>query len=537
MSEIARRPVELAPLSLELSPQVMAWTGELRAQFTALDMSISLFCRLHPIDKGTVSRYLSGKRVPTDRWFLDQVLALRAGAGTPVTDEVRAHLVKLQMTALKVAHPHEYRVRKVSDKLEIAVTSWKEAERYAQILEQQLTERTRTLQGLRTETDRLRASWDHVRTQYHRETTHLAQQLELARDRARQAEHRVQALEEFLDQLESQQPTQGELPTDINPHDPRAVTGLLDSFRRAGAEGQVAMLVERIPDLPLDLKDPYEVAGLLDALRRVGAEEQIAMLVERVPDLHLSNPYAVVKLLDVLRRVGAEEQIAMLVERVPDLHLDINDPHAVIGLLDALRRVGAEEQIAMLVEHVPDLQFNDLHIMVKLLDALWRVRAYTQIGALVERVSSLQLDLRDPYKLAGFLDALRRMGATEQVAGVVEHLPDLHLRNLHAMAKLLDVLQRLGAHAQITALAKRIATNVSLDSPQAIIVGLYALQRAGADDQVMALAERASVSVPLDSPKSISRLLSALQEVGADVQAKALAERAALTGGEAIRTP
>ncbi|WP_228648536.1 PP2C family protein-serine/threonine phosphatase [Microtetraspora sp. AC03309] len=215
MSEIARRPTELKPLSPELSPQVMVWAAELRAQFTALGMSISLFCRLHPIDKGTVSRYLNGKRVPADRWFLDKILTIRASTGTPVTDEVRAHLVELQMAALKVAHPHEYRVRKVSDALEIAVTSWKEAERYAQTLEHQLTERTRTLQDLSTETERLRATWDHDRTRYHEEITHLTQELDLARDRARRAEHRIQVLADLLDQLETQQPAQGEFAADI----------------------------------------------------------------------------------------------------------------------------------------------------------------------------------------------------------------------------------------------------------------------------------------------------------------------------------
>ncbi|MEV6979978.1 hypothetical protein AB0M95_01750 [Sphaerisporangium sp. NPDC051017] len=229
MNEIARRPVELAPLSPELSPQVMAWAGELRAQFTALGMSISLFCRLNPIDKGTVSRYLNGKRVPADRWFLDQILTLRASAGTPVTDDVRAHLLKLQMTALKVAHPHEYRVRRANDELEIAVTSWHESKRYAQSLEQQLTERTRSLQDLLMENDRLRAAWDHDRTQYLQEVADLTQQLELARGRARQAERRVQALEELLDQLETQHPPQGEFATDITSDDPRAVASVLDS--------------------------------------------------------------------------------------------------------------------------------------------------------------------------------------------------------------------------------------------------------------------------------------------------------------------
>ncbi|TKK88111.1 hypothetical protein FDA94_14390 [Herbidospora galbida] len=205
MSEIARRPVDLAPLSPELNPQVMVWAAELRTQFTALGMSINLFCRLHPIDKGTVSRYLNGKRVPVDRWFLDRIIAMRASSGSQVTDDVRAHLIDLQMAALKVAHPHEYKVRKVSDQLEVAVTSWKEAERYAHTLENELTERSRLFHEIRAESESLRTGWNEDRIRFQREIIDLRQQLELARERARITEMRVLMLEELLDRLETSQ--------------------------------------------------------------------------------------------------------------------------------------------------------------------------------------------------------------------------------------------------------------------------------------------------------------------------------------------
>ncbi|MGW4797895.1 hypothetical protein ACWEPC_36295, partial [Nonomuraea sp. NPDC004297] len=416
MSEIARRPVELATLSPELSPEVLAWVGELRSQFTALSMSISLFSRLHPIDKGTVSRYLNGKRVPADRWFLNQILALRASAGSPVTDEVREYLVELQMAALKIAHPHEYRVRKVSDELELAVTSWKEAERYAHNLEEQLVERTRTFQDVLAENERLRAGWDLDRTRYHQETIHLTQELELARDRVRRAEHRVQSLEEVLDGLETKQPSSGEFVTDFTSYDTRAVAGLLDSLRRAGADGQIATLVERVPDLPLYLEDAYDIAALLDALRRVGAYEQIETLVGRMPNLHANNPHAVIKLLDVFRRVGAYEQIAVLVERVSDLFLDSSDVYAVVGLLDALRRVGANEEIAVLAERVPELEIAAWYSVCKLLDALRRVGADKQIAELLERIPKFTFALDSANEVAELLEALHRVGAREQIA-------------------------------------------------------------------------------------------------------------------------
>src|SRR5262249_14734515 len=66
----------LKPLSRDLSPQVAEWARELRALFVATDLTISRFVRLHPhIDKGSVSRYLNGKRIPREHWLLDALMA------------------------------------------------------------------------------------------------------------------------------------------------------------------------------------------------------------------------------------------------------------------------------------------------------------------------------------------------------------------------------------------------------------------------------------------------------------------------------
>ncbi|MER6831973.1 SpoIIE family protein phosphatase [Streptosporangium sp. NPDC000563] len=308
MSEIARRPVELAPLSPELSPSVRVWAEELRAQFTALSMSISLFCRLHPIiDKGTVSRYLNGKRVPTNRWFLDQVLSLRASADVPVTDEVRAHLIDLQMAALQVAHPHEYRVRQVSDELEIAVTSWKEAERYAQSLEHQLTERTQALQDLRVETERLRAAWDHDRARYHEEITFLDRELELARERAHRAEHRVQALADLLDRLETQQTARGEFPADTDVTPQREAEEMRS--RLADQLGAATLRAARLQGVTAMLAETFTVEQVVQVIIDVG---RTALAANRSAVALVDVNRAVLKLIssggipDVLEAPGDE---------------------------------------------------------------------------------------------------------------------------------------------------------------------------------------------------------------------------------------
>ncbi len=69
---------------------------------------------------------------------------------------MREHLATLQLRALKVAHPHEYRVRRVSDELEIALTGKLEAECYACALEEQLADRNRQVSELAAAKGRLR---------------------------------------------------------------------------------------------------------------------------------------------------------------------------------------------------------------------------------------------------------------------------------------------------------------------------------------------------------------------------------------------
>ena len=214
MSEIARRsPAVLASLDPRLPAEVREWTSELRTVWAAAGLSLNQFRCLDghgQIDKGTISRYLNGRRVPSSRWFLDKLLAIQADSGRPVTPAVRDHLVELHMRALQVAHPHEYRVRQVSDDLEIALTGKLEAERYARDLEEQLTERRRQIEELTHDNGRLRAAWDADRAvalaeqkRLTREIDEINGQLGLARDRAAQAQQRCEQLEDTLDHLDA----------------------------------------------------------------------------------------------------------------------------------------------------------------------------------------------------------------------------------------------------------------------------------------------------------------------------------------------
>src|SRR5690348_7621555 len=196
MPDVARRPrTDLKPLDPGLNPEVLDWVNGLRAIWAAAGLSMNRFALLYPIDKGTVSRYLNGLRVPGDHWFLDTLLGIQAANGQPVTDAVRQHLTNLQLSALQTAHPHEYRVRLVRDQLEIAQTCQQEAECFARSLEEQLAARKRQIQELTDENGRVRAGWNADRVAMQAEYERLAgdidemsRQLYLARNRAVHAE-------------------------------------------------------------------------------------------------------------------------------------------------------------------------------------------------------------------------------------------------------------------------------------------------------------------------------------------------------------
>lgn len=142
-----------------LEARVQAWVDELRELWAAAGLSMGQFATQAPIDKGTISRYLSGKRVPRDSWFLDQLLAILADNGKPVTPDVREHLTQLQLRALEAVDPSAYKVRLLQDQLAIADTGRREAEHHAGGLEEQLAERNREIDKLTGRQHGLWAAW------------------------------------------------------------------------------------------------------------------------------------------------------------------------------------------------------------------------------------------------------------------------------------------------------------------------------------------------------------------------------------------
>jgi hypothetical protein len=312
----------LKPLSPNLSAEVRDWVTELRVVWVATGLSMNQFASIYPIDKGTVSRYLNGERVPADRWFLDKLLAMQADSGKPVTNEVREHFTGLHMRALETAHPHEYRVRRVKDALEAALTGKREAERYVEDLTIQLVERNREIQELNDDKRRLRAAMDDDYERLCREVEEITHQRELARERASSAERRCEMLEGLLDDMEVDPDAVNEGKDSPFPvHNPEAVSAQLRKLQVEGKWDQIVALAEKAA-AHAPVSDVRQLGELINAMREVGAMEEGGRLAHRAStagrlsrdDLRRLEPEALVHLLRNLHAVGADDLVRWMAE-------------------------------------------------------------------------------------------------------------------------------------------------------------------------------------------------------------------------------
>lgn len=87
------------PLDPDLTPQEIAWVRELRQVWKNTGMSMNGFAAGNPLDKGTISRYLSGKRVPGSSWFVNRLLDIQAENGNEVPQQTRDRLSRLRLAA------------------------------------------------------------------------------------------------------------------------------------------------------------------------------------------------------------------------------------------------------------------------------------------------------------------------------------------------------------------------------------------------------------------------------------------------------
>lgn len=89
----------------------------LRTLFASLDISQRQYALRHHYDRGTVSRYFSGQRLP-ERAFIEQLLdEIGDHLGHPVTAEARQETHRLFLQALSRRSPGQHRIQVLTDEL------------------------------------------------------------------------------------------------------------------------------------------------------------------------------------------------------------------------------------------------------------------------------------------------------------------------------------------------------------------------------------------------------------------------------------
>ncbi|MFI6742618.1 LuxR C-terminal-related transcriptional regulator [Nonomuraea sp. NPDC050451] len=339
---------------VEERTEVVVFAAELKRLFDTVGLTLGQFCATSQgiIDKGSLSRYLNGKRVPRERWLLDRLFALRVKAGTPLTEEAQGHLVDLQLAALQVAHPHDYKVRRVTDELDVALTALRESERHVNRLETELTGRERRLADLTADNARMRADWDTDRDRLNREIADLTSQLNFAHERRAAAETRCADLEDLLDRLQSG--AAARLPSPAG----------AESRGSSGPAAMRVMICENPGTYRDGLKMLLEAEGVhvtgvakdfeqLRHLMRESLPDAVVVGVSMPPthtdegivgaaELRRRHPNLGVLVLGAYREVAYAERLVKIGSGVGYLLKDTNDLETI---LSALRRVVAGETV------------------------------------------------------------------------------------------------------------------------------------------------------------------------------------------------
>jgi uncharacterized protein YidB (DUF937 family) len=271
--------------------------------------------------------------------------------------------------------------------------------------------------------------------------------------------------------------------------------------------------------------DPGAASRLVRSLDRLHPGDQRparwAAAHAAVDDLN-----AVEMLLFALGEAGASEQVTTLADRAA-AYAPLADPDSVARpLRDRLYGRVSEQVTTTLLSRNPaaHVSLDNPRAVAHLLDAMREVGASEQVTTLADRAAA-HTPLDHP-EVARLLRGLREAGASEQVTTLLGRNPAAHAPLDHRYVDLLlDALREAGASEQVTTLADRAAAHAPLHDPFAVSRLLRELRKAGASEQVTTLADRAAAHAPLDDPGSVATLLDALREAGASEQVTTLLAR------------
>lgn len=138
-------------LPAETRPEVLAFANYLRALFDALDTSIRRYEARCYLDKGTISRFLSGQRVASAQFLEGLIRNIEEDTGNQLTPEVKEQGTRLRLAALKVTNSNVYEIESLRDQLGIAERELSRMKRYIIALQEDLKAREQEARDARRE--------------------------------------------------------------------------------------------------------------------------------------------------------------------------------------------------------------------------------------------------------------------------------------------------------------------------------------------------------------------------------------------------
>jgi transcriptional regulator with XRE-family HTH domain len=179
-------------------------------------MSLNRLAALMHSDPGTVSRYLSGKRIPPPGFVDSLCKAVYDARGSLVTPQVQELVHEQFLAALRERNPARYEVQRLTDLLQVAAQEKRQHEVTMSALEEAIASRNDKIYALELEGRQLQAAWvrneqlleeerrQRVQLQetlggLYTQVSYLKDQLNLAQRRAAGAEDRCRELEGRLD--------------------------------------------------------------------------------------------------------------------------------------------------------------------------------------------------------------------------------------------------------------------------------------------------------------------------------------------------
>ncbi|MEW2287330.1 ATP/GTP-binding protein [Streptomyces sp. NPDC047841] len=429
-------PVTLAALKNSLPPERRALAEDLRRVFLLLGVSVRRYAARRFLHPGSVSRYLSGERVPP--WdFVAGVITDVQDRQAPLTPEAEAALRDLHRAALR-SNQHGSEVQGLQDQLAEADEETRRITTRQRALEEALLDREGRLARVRSRCRKLETQlearrgevelWQGEYARLQEESGDLQEQVVYLQEALAVTRAELIAAEDLCHRLEARLETLQEVSESGREGD--EAPSIMVMLEEADRRSSVPELVRAVGDLELRTRKAMaselvrsasqsrtveEVAGLLCALRQAGFDAHArtalpAMVMVRSVD----DTSALAR---ELFREGLEDYVVTLLQASVKFH----QPEDLADFALALHRAGlpghAESLLgaAAAVRPVPDLVAVTLTLAGGELDDAVVVAMSAAAQRTVPDLVTLSITLRD-RNLVRQADALQRAAAARRSA-------------------------------------------------------------------------------------------------------------------------